>query len=86
MFTTMQVEAVHAIFLCFLEAAQNANLEIAFLSAGPLSTYISPAMHGKFVNVPKHAKKNLLNIVDMSYLYRVLSQFKDFLKVSKLAG
>ncbi len=34
MVTTMQDEAVHAIFLCFLEAAQNANLKIAFLSAG----------------------------------------------------
>ena len=34
MFTTIQDSAVHAIFLCFLEAAQNSNLETAFLNAG----------------------------------------------------
>ncbi len=34
MFTKMQDEAVHAIFLCFLEPDQNSNLKIAFLVAG----------------------------------------------------
>ncbi len=35
--TTLYDEAVHAIFLCFLEACQIAILKIAFLSAGPLN-------------------------------------------------
>ncbi len=38
-FTTIQDEAVHAIFLCFLEAAQIANLKIAFLNAGFLNAF-----------------------------------------------
>ena len=41
-FTTMHNEAVHEIFLCFLEVAQNANLKIAFLSAG---LFTLPALH-----------------------------------------
>ncbi len=43
--TTMDNEAVHAIFLCFLEAYQIAILEIAFLNAGLIKD-------GMFLSLP----------------------------------
>ena len=43
--TIVHDEAVHAIFLCFLEAYQIAILKSAFLSAGLFCTIVEPETH-----------------------------------------